>query len=451
MTTGGTRNDMALVVANGSTATLQGGEIRSAVGTGLGVIGMGGVEGADRPATVSLAGTAVSGAYRGATVGGGGTLTTSGAQIAGTGSASTGIEIDKGVANLRDGTQVSGVANGVLMFGDGRGGDVPDQGRFLIVDGSSVQGLTQAAVAVRYGLAPYATANISVVNGGQLIGGNGVAVDVGARMHAAIGVNNSRVVGDIVAADLGTADVTLGGNGTLVGKVNGGQIGMGIDTLGAWQVTGDSTVSSLRLDGDVLFAAPSATTYKQLNVSGDLSGQGGRITINTLLNEGGAAGQATDRLLIHGNVTTTGTTLISVAPTGEGALTDRNRNGVVDNNEGISLIQVAGTSRRDAFALAGGYVASGPWQYTLHAFGPGEVDPAQSQLGASGFQWDYRLGNHMSRIAVMTATLLIQVTLLILSTPCSQVSLGPWIVSPWCPSSHRTCWPRWPCRTMATR
>lgn len=391
-TTGGTNFDLALSVANGSVATIQGGEIRSEMGIGLGVTGNGGREGDDRPASATVIGTAISGGSRGASIGNGGTLTASSAQIAGTGSDSAGIAVNSGTARLQNGTFVSGGTNGAVLFGDSRGGSVPDPGRFLIVDGSTVQGLTGAAVAVRYGIPTDTTANISVVNGGRLIGGNGVAIDVGARMHADIGVVNSRVVGDITAANLASANVNLGSKGILVGNVGGqGSVDMSIDATGAWQLTGDSRLASLRLDGNASFA--SAGGYKTLNVSGDLTGTGGSMTFNTLMNAGGAEGQFTDRLLVHGNVDTTSKTVISVVPTGEGALTDTNRNGAVDNNEGISIIQVAGTSHADAFVLAGNYVAAGPWQYTLHAFGPSQVDPSQSELGGGDFQWDYRLGN----------------------------------------------------------
>jgi outer membrane autotransporter protein len=391
-TTGGTNFDLALSVANGSVATIQGGEIRSEMGIGLGVTGNGGSEGDDRPASTTVIGTAISGGSRGASIGNGGTLTASSAQIAGTGSNSAGIEVDSGTAKLRNGTFVTGGTNGAVLFGDSRGGSVPDPGRFLIVDSSTVQGLTGAAVAVRYGIPTDTTANISVINGGRLIGGNGVAIDVGTRMHADIGVVNSSVVGDITAANLASANVNLGSKGTLVGNVGGqGSVAMGIDATGAWQLTGDATVASLRLEGDTSFA--SAGGYKTLNVNGDVTGTGGSMTFNTLMNAGGAEGQFTDRLLVHGNVDTTSKTVISVVPTGEGALTDTNRNGAVDNNEGISLIQVAGTSHADAFVLSGNYVAAGPWQYTLHAFGPGQVDPSQSELGGGDFQWDYRLGN----------------------------------------------------------
>ncbi|HEY4092518.1 MAG TPA: autotransporter outer membrane beta-barrel domain-containing protein [Luteibacter sp.] len=386
-------SDVALSVMNGSSATLQGGSISSLYGTGLSVAGIGGRDGDDQAATATVNGTLISGGIRGASVTNGSQLVASGANIAGIGVGSHGMLIGNGTAQLTGATHVSGAVNGVILDGDARGGDVGDTGRHLIVDGSTVEGGSGAAVLLQYGVPASANGTVSVVNGGQLIGGNGVAVQIQRRMHADIDIATSSVVGDIVAQDNGTANLALGDKALLTGVITGNGIDTGIDSSARWITTGASRIGALRLDGALAFAPTDG--YKTVDVAGDLSGQGGTISFNTLMNVGGLiADQATDRVLVHGNVTTTGTTLISVTPKGDGALTDTNENGVVDNNEGISLIQVAGSSRADAFALAGGYVAAGPWQYTLHAFGPGEADVTQSQLGTgSGLQWDYRLGN----------------------------------------------------------
>ncbi len=174
-----------------------------------------------------------------------------------------------------------------------------------------------------------------------------------------------------------------------------GDIAADVSSGSVWNVTGDSDVSSLVVSGGSLAFQPTSDgSHHATLVRGDLGGTGGTITFNTTLNEGGAlSNQATDRLLVEGNVTTTGPIEIVVVPTGNGALTDVNQNGAVDAGEGLSPVQVAGSSRADAFALRGGYVAAGPWQYTLHSFGPGATDQAQSALASGALNWDYRLGN----------------------------------------------------------
>jgi outer membrane autotransporter barrel domain len=391
MSSGVGASGIALQVANGSHAVIQGGNITSTFGTALSIAGVSG-DGGDSPASATLTGTSVSGSGRGVGIGNGGSLLASGATIEARDKGGYGIVLASGSAHLVDGTYVSGAASGVLITGDPRGGSVGEVGRFLTVDGSTVEGLGGAAVAVTAAIAGSSAAAISVVNGGRLLGSNGVAIDIGEHMNTDVTIAGSTVEGDINAASTATGIVTLGSAGILHGGMTGGGISAGIDDGAMWTLSRTSSIGSLRLDGAVAFDTVGGP--KHLDIAGDLTGLGGSLTLNTSMNSGGALDkQVTDRLLVHGSVGTTGTTLVSVLPTGDGALTDLNRNGAVDANEGISIIQVAGASRADAFALRGTYVAAGPYQYTLHAFGPGATDPAQNALGSDPLNWDYRLGN----------------------------------------------------------
>jgi autotransporter family porin len=137
-----------------------------------------------------------------------------------------------------------------------------------------------------------------------------------------------------------------------------------------------------------------------LTIDGQYISGGGNLLLGSTLNEGGMLGvQQTDRLLVNGNATAPGgPTIISVTPAGAstGALTDFNHNSAADASEGISLVQVGGTSTADAFRLKGGYVAAGPWQYVLYAFEPGAAEASQRVVGgatAGNRFWDYRLAN----------------------------------------------------------
>jgi autotransporter family porin len=135
-----------------------------------------------------------------------------------------------------------------------------------------------------------------------------------------------------------------------------------------------------------------------LTIDGDYLSQAGRIDMISTLNFGGdLSGQFTDRLLVQGNVSLPGgPTILHVTPSAAstGALTDFNHNSAVDANEGISIVQVAGSSTADAFRLAGGYLSAGPWQYGLYAFQPGSSAASQRVVAGSGNQfWDYRLAN----------------------------------------------------------
>ncbi len=166
-----------------------------------------------------------------------------------------------------------------------------------------------------------------------------------------------------------------------------------------WNMTGDSNLTNLINDfSQILYSAPTNGVYKTLTVDNDYSGVGAAlIALNTTLNAGGSLpAQATDRLIINGNAT--GATRIMVHGSGNGAYTSAATTSL--NNEGISLVQVAGTSTEAAFALAnpGGYVAAGPFQYRLYAYGPGAsagVAAAEQNLttNTAGTHWDYRLQN----------------------------------------------------------
>ncbi|MES2580770.1 MAG: autotransporter outer membrane beta-barrel domain-containing protein, partial [Pseudomonadota bacterium] len=119
-----------------------------------------------------------------------------------------------------------------------------------------------------------------------------------------------------------------------------------------------------------------------LLIAGDYTGNGGVLEMEAVL---AGTGSPADRLLITGNAT--GNTMVNVINTGgSGALTG------TGNTDGISIIQVGGTSTASTFQLAGGYAVAGPYQYILKAFDPAtsaatEVDPL---LGTAPF-WDYRL------------------------------------------------------------
>lgn len=119
-----------------------------------------------------------------------------------------------------------------------------------------------------------------------------------------------------------------------------------------------------------------------LLIAGNYTGSGGVLEMEAAL---AGTGSPADRLLITGNAT--GNTMVNVINTGgAGAPTG------TSNTDGISIIQVGGTSTASTFQLAGGYAAVGPFQYTLNAFDPAtsavtEVDPL---LAAVPF-WDYRL------------------------------------------------------------
>lgn len=148
-------------------------------------------------------------------------------------------------------------------------------------------------------------------------------------------------------------------NASLSGKITtdtGSTSAVTLNTSALWNMTGDSTVTTLTNGGNVDFSGSSSlarslvTTYKTLTVNGDYVGNNGSLTMNTSL---GGDASSTDKLVVTGN--TSGATSVTVKNTdGVGGLT----------TNGIELISVGGTSA-GTFTLAS-RVAVGAYEYTLN-------------------------------------------------------------------------------------
>jgi outer membrane autotransporter protein len=261
-------------------------------------------------------------------------------------------------------------------------------GRALVnLDHSQVSG-AQSAILVDGNI----TADIRVRNDTKLIAGVGPILSASGGSQVNFEINGSHLEGDVVADSTSSGALQLVNNAALTGAVN--RFDVDIDAGSGWAMTTSSAVGDLNLNGTVGFVTPTARLAnpgRTLSVR-NLAGAGGVVALNTSLNAGGpVSNQITDRLLVTGDVKTTSPTTLDVRPLGIGAATHKGRPAA---DKGISLVQVSGTSRQDAFQLKGGYVAAGPWKYRLVAFGPnamhGPADPAQSVLPGS-LAWDYRL------------------------------------------------------------
>ncbi|EIM18796.1 autotransporter outer membrane beta-barrel domain-containing protein [Pseudomonas chlororaphis] len=155
------------------------------------------------------------------------------------------------------------------------------------------------------------------------------------------------------------------------------------------------TSAQLNNAGTIDLTNGSGLPGNRLTVDGSYAGQNGTLKLTTQLNAGGALGnQLTDRLLIGGSASGTTTVDVNHTALSNGALTDLNHNSIIESTEGISLVQVAGTSDASAFSLRNGYVNAGPWRYSLYAFAPGRSDSSQREVSGDGNTfWDYRLAN----------------------------------------------------------
>jgi len=225
----------------------------------------------------------------------------------------------------------------------------------------------------------------SVLTGDRLVTAINAA-DTDGTLYGAkldINANNSVLTGHAAVSNLSTLTMNLtnGTDWTLRQSATG---------------TVRSDVTFLNLDESRIVFDPASAQRQTLVVgSGDRNGNttvynafaNARIEMNTFFDAGGPlASQSTDRLIINGDVT--GTTLLTVNPVAgsPGAPTG------LSASDGISIVQVYGNASANSFALSGGYVAVGPYQYHLAAFDPTSSDTTQRVMGSGGF-WDFRLQN----------------------------------------------------------
>lgn len=391
--------DEGVRLTNGANALIERTSISSPSGLGLALTGEAMGPGWGIPSKVVVNQSDVRGFKSGALVNLNSELEATATRFTGTKKGAHGFWLLSGTATLSAGSETVGEGAGVWVSRDWRDHDFDDAGRRMVLDNSTIRGGATGILSNSIS-GDYVTANIALRNGSRLLSDSGMAIDVRTRTHLDVSLDASTMTGDVRIEDGASANIAVNNGSSFIGNVLG-NANLTFAGSGYWVMTGDSVVSGLSLDAGVVRLAEAGNamsravdTYQTLRVNGNFGGSGGELHFRTVMNEGGPlSSQFTDRLLIDGNVSSTGVTYVSVTPTGDGALTDLNGNGKVDANEGISLIQVAGNSYKDAFAVRGGYVAAGPWQYTIHAFGPGQTDPSQSVLPVGSLNWDYRLAS----------------------------------------------------------
>ncbi|RAO78267.1 autotransporter outer membrane beta-barrel domain-containing protein [Dyella jiangningensis] len=310
-------------------------------------------------------------------------INATGATVETHGTQASGVALGNSTINLA-GSSVLAQYTGALLSADG----TEQTTNRLNMSGGSMASVADDAIRASAG-----DNWVNLSHGAQVTGGNGTLLDVvGTGTVAHLSATDDVVLtGDVVALAGNMAHVSLAQSSSLTGAMRNAS-SVSVDGSSLWNMTASSDVQQLTLAGTVAFAA-SPSGYKSLVVHGDLAGNGGTVALNTALNEGGALShQYTDRVLVEGNAS--GTTYLKVTGSGTGALTDTNKNGVAEANEGISLAQVAGQSSASAFVLSGGYVAVGPWRYELSSYQPGSADAGQRVVAGTGNGfWDYRLQN----------------------------------------------------------
>nr|WP_310650373.1 autotransporter outer membrane beta-barrel domain-containing protein [Pseudomonas sp. GW101-3H06] len=189
------------------------------------------------------------------------------------GTTGRGLQLANGSVSATAST-IRGGDNGVLFVPSG---SVGTPGR-LVLDSTLVQGQNGAAIVVNdFGLAPV-SATIEVNNGSTLVGGNGRILQVDGVSTANLTVDNSLLVGDVVAGSGATANITLQNHATLTGQLENVNR-LAINSDARWVMVGDGSVANMELNGGAVQFGNRGEFFK-LTV-GNLSGTGGTFSMHT--------------------------------------------------------------------------------------------------------------------------------------------------------------------------
>ncbi|AJJ12231.1 outer membrane autotransporter barrel domain protein [Yersinia rohdei] len=226
----------------------------------------------------------------------------------------------------------------------------------VTLDNSSVVSLQGAGIRASGG-----NINVDMLNGSQLVGGNGLLVyaSTNATNNNASNVNlnvDNHVVlmGDILADENNNINLNMTNNSVWTGAAyNANHID--IDSSSVWNLTGDADAETMHVLGQINFvnSSPLSRThnFSTLTVTRNLTGNG-NLTFNTQL---GDSNSPTDRLHIMGNATGAHTVTV-INQNGLGAQT---------TGSGINLITVDGDTSTGRFTMNDGVVA-GAYQYLLY-------------------------------------------------------------------------------------
>jgi outer membrane autotransporter protein len=245
-----------------SSATIQGSNV---TGTSTG-LSLGSASANPQGSSATVTGSTISGGTVGAAVSGLSQLDLNQTVLTGTNATSFGLQLANGRVSATAST-IRGGLNGIVMTTDRT---VSTPGR-LVLNSTTVQGQTGAAIVVNdFGL-PATTAEIHVGNGSTLIGGNGKILEVKGTSTANMAVDNSQLVGDVIADAGATANVTLQNQATLTGRLEN-VANLAINSQAQWNMVDNGTVENLSMDGgSIKFGNP--TEFYKLSV-GNLSGNG---------------------------------------------------------------------------------------------------------------------------------------------------------------------------------
>jgi len=388
-----TTNERSGIVLDGlqapSVAEVNRTVVHSSVGAGVALHGGGS---AGERTAMTLVDSEASGFLAGAAISRNGTLELRRSALTSTGANGTGLAIASGVALLLENSVVEGNLAGAVLgrFEGLRAGAAS----VSVSEGATIRSSTGPAVLVTGAGGADHVYELTVRDGGSIVGGNGVAVEVRDNVNFNFVVDHALVRGDIAVAKSSKSQIHVARDGRLEGAVNG-SASMDVGRGATWVVTTDSHINNVHLNGGVLAFSPARRSPSVLRVDGSVDGIIGGITVNAHMDPSDVRKSWADSVLVEGDVDVQYPVDVAVNFTGAGHGTDVNGDGIASGTEGFSIIQVGGSSRPDAFRLRDGYVTHGAFQYELKAFRGNEVSAGSSLLERGPAQWDYRLAERV--------------------------------------------------------
>lgn len=287
---------------------------------------------------VTAQGSRISGALRGVTLNES-SMTLVGSEVHGTNSTAQGAVLMGGTLNARD-SIISGGQEGISITNVRGGVSGPST---LVLDGTDVVGERGSAIVVGAGAGNRVNASIDILNGASLSAGSGPLVSIAADGDATLRVNASHLVGDIVAAQGGRADVTLENGSTLKGNLENIEK-LAIDSQAEWTLIRDAQLNDLSMNGGAIRLGAAAGDFHSLSVT-NLTGSG-----TFIMDVDFASGEA-DHLDVTGHAT--GDHQLLVSSSGSDPVSESS----------LHLVHTASGDAR--FALEGGPVDLGAYSYGL--------------------------------------------------------------------------------------
>lgn len=174
--------------------------------------------------------------------------------------------------NIQSQSRITGDSVGLKVAAPGRFPGAGYEGRpsSVVVDDSVITGLSGPAIQLNDNILGIAKATITLQNNAELRSGNGNLVEVHDKSELDLIVDDSRLKGDLYAAEEARLDVVLQNDARLSGNVQNVD-SLTINSDARWRMLGDNSLPVLKLGaGRVSFRGEGFNTL----TVGELSGRG---------------------------------------------------------------------------------------------------------------------------------------------------------------------------------